>query len=97
MTAKNITKASWFLEHYKSQEFKKTIENVRGNNPNPMCPPDETAMILGLVNNFKPQMCLEIGTFFAETTYLIAEAIAKNKIDYSFSADRVPEIIESTM
>ena len=63
-------------------------------------PPTEAAMIVSLIDRLKPEVALEIGTFFGQTALQMAEAIAKNgkgkliTID-PFGESRVPGIIKT--
>ena len=88
----------WIVSHYQSDAY---AELTRSMDPRDLrLPPTEAAMIVSLIDRLKPEVALEIGTFFGQTALQMAEAIAKNgkgkliTID-PFGEARVPGIIKT--
>ena len=66
-----------------------------------MTPVEETALLFAVIQRLRPRWSLEIGTFFANTTRIMAEAVAEAGIDGRiftidpFGQERVPGILGS--
>lgn len=64
-------------------------------------PPEETALLYGIIQRVRPQLSLEIGTFFASTTRIMADAIVEGQIAGTvvtldpFGQERAPRILQS--
>jgi predicted O-methyltransferase YrrM len=86
----------WLVSYWQSPDYRVLTEAMRQREH--ITPPGETAMLVSLIRRLKPQRVLEIGTFFAQTTLAMAEAITANGIGRldtidPFGGDRVPDIM----
>lgn len=86
----------WIAAFSASEAYAAKVRSHEGRSA--MCPPQETAMICGLIEHMQPELVLEIGTFFAETSRLMAESVqiaGRGRlltID-PFGAERAPGLI----
>ncbi|MBV9119384.1 MAG: class I SAM-dependent methyltransferase [Chloroflexi bacterium] len=91
--------ADWLVQFTGSASYAGLVERLKVREH--ITPPEETAAIYGLLQEIKPRSALEIGTFFARTTRIMAEAIVERGIDAvvttldPFGAARVPGILRS--
>src|SRR5687767_13701025 len=92
--------SDWLLSFGKSPRYASLVARFR-QREGYITPPEETAMLYAIVQRLRPQWSLEIGTFFAHTTRIMAEAIANAEIDGKivtldpFGQERVPDILRS--
>lgn len=92
--------AKWIEAYAKSAEYVSLTREFEAREGK-MIGPEEAAMIYGLILHLKPKLSLEIGTFFAGTTQLMAQALSVCGSDSRmitvdpFGADRVPGIIKT--
>ncbi|MDO8423295.1 MAG: class I SAM-dependent methyltransferase [Parvibaculum sp.] len=93
----DVSLPDFLVQHSLSAEYRERIAELQPRKM--MSPPAEVAMIAGIIEYLKPDLCLEIGTFFGKTALAMAEAVARNgkgkliTID-PFGADRVPDIMK---
>lgn len=89
---------SWLVGRWTSQEHKECTARISRTQDRSISPPDEVAMMVSLIEHFKPRAVLEIGTYFAGTSRFLAEALESNgtgeliTID-PFGEERVPGLI----
>lgn len=92
--------AEWIETYANSAEYTAQVERL-GTPEGRMTCPGEAAMIHALIRHLRPKLCIEIGTFFAVTTRLMAEAVAECGSDARlitidpFGGHRVPGIVQS--
>jgi predicted O-methyltransferase YrrM len=90
----------WLASFSNSSAYASLIERL-SNRPGAITNSYETAMIYALIGRLRPRLALEIGTFFAATTRIMAEAIVDHSVDCKlvtidpFGEHRVPAIINS--
>ena len=65
---------NWLVSYWQSPEYGALTQAMRLREH--ITPPGETAMLVSLIRRLKPERVLEIGTFFAQTTLAMAEAVA---------------------
>jgi predicted O-methyltransferase YrrM len=91
--------ADWIRSYSRSPSFGALQERISARQG--ITPAPEAAMLYGLIQQIRPQWAVEIGTFFADTTRVMAEAI----VDWGicgkvitidpFGAERAPALIKS--
>ena len=92
--------SDWLLSFGKSQGYAYLVSRFQ-QREGYITPPEETAMLYAIVQRLRPQWSLEIGTFFAHTTRIMAEVIVDAGIDGKiitldpFGQERVPDILRS--
>lgn len=93
--------AKWLIDYSASDEYPATTLRMAARDGMIYTAPDETGTLYTLIRHLKPKLCLEIGTFFAHTSQIMAEAIHESgsggklvTID-PFGAERVPQIIQT--
>lgn len=65
-----------------------------------LTPPSEVAYLVEVINQFRPKVVYEIGSFFCETTKVMADAMAKKAYEGTlhttdpYGRERCPQIIE---
>ena len=90
--------SEWILEYSESEDYRRLVTKL-STREGAMTSPDETAMIYALIQYLRPELCLEIGTFFAHTTKIMAEAIVDSACNTKlvtldpFGGHRVPAIV----
>jgi predicted O-methyltransferase YrrM len=92
--------SDWLLSFGKTQAYASLVSRFE-QRAGYITPPEETAVLYAIVQRLRPQWSLEIGTFFANTTRIMAEAIVDAAIDGKlitldpFGQERVPAILQS--
>ena len=91
------------VEKYKniftSEQYLKT-QSLLQKNTALLTPASEVAYLAEVINQFRPKVVYEIGSFFCETTKVMAEAMAKETYGGAlhttdpYGAERCPQIIE---
>ena len=91
------------VEKYKniftSEQYLKT-QSLLQKNTALLTPASEVAYLAEVINQFRPKVVYEIGSFFCETTKVMAEAMAKETYGGTlhttdpYGAERCPQIIE---
>ena len=91
------------VEKYKklftSEQYLKT-QSLLQKNTALLTPASEVAYLVEVINQFRPKVVYEIGSFFCETTKVMAEAMAKETYGGTlhttdpYGAERCPQIIE---
>ncbi|MEJ0016634.1 MAG: class I SAM-dependent methyltransferase [Acetobacteraceae bacterium] len=85
----------WMPEFAASAEYQALVERF-ASREGYMTSAKETSMLYATIRHLRPQWSLEIGTFFAQSTRIMAEAVVDDGIDGKiitldpFGADRVP-------
>ncbi len=96
----SVPLTAWIEDYAGSVEYLDLVKRL-GTRKDRMTCPEEAAMIYALIMHLKPKLALEIGTFFAVTTQLMAEAVAECGSDAMlitidpFGEHRVPAIMQS--
>lgn len=91
--------AIWLSDWVKSSDYRKLVHKISALES--MTPPEETACIYGLIQRLRPALCLEIGTFFAVTTRVMAQAMHDAAIPGKiitldpYGQARVPDILRA--
>lgn len=90
----------WLVSFSQSDEYRSLIEQFKARE-GAITNTEETAMLYAAIQYLRPACSLEIGTFFAHTARIMAEAIVGAKVEGKlvtidpFGAERVPDIIKS--
>ena len=108
--ADTLPLSRWIEQYSRSENYERLVRRIAADQEKAVATAGnsailtsyrESAMIYALIQHLRPTECLEIGTFFASTTRIMAEAIVEGKtgtilttID-PFGKDRVPAIIEA--
>jgi predicted O-methyltransferase YrrM len=91
---------NWIVSCYHDKSFQDLIAMV-SQVKDRITPPDELAMMYALIQKIQPHIVLEIGTFFAKTTKLLAEAMSDIGFNGKiitidpYGEHRVPTIIKT--
>lgn len=92
--------AEWLVRFGQSHEYVTLVRRLKERH-RALTPAEETAVIYALIQRLRPEWCLEIGSFFGETTRIMAEAIvnagAAGKVITldPFGHERMPSILAS--